>query len=336
MIWISDDAIARLGALPDMPDFTGTRYRLLNEIDRGGMGVIYAAEDAALGREVAIKVLRDGLIRHDAADRLEREAKILAALEHPGIVPVHDAGMLADGRAWYVMKRVRGARVDTIARSGLSVAEALRLFVRACEPVAFAHARGVVHRDLKPENIMVGEFGEVLVMDWGVAKLLGDECAAAVASRPPSTVTHRADPLGHAAGRSLTSDGDLIGTRGYMAPEQERGETRAISTRTDVWALGTILGELALAATAHERARIPKALTAIIAKATALDPSDRYATAAELAADIVRFGDGNRVEAHKEAPWERIGRWVRRNKVAVAVVLAYLAMRAVIFLWFGR
>ena len=118
MNWISDGALARRSGLAELPDFSGTRYRLLGEIDRGGMGVVYAAQDATLGRGVAIKVLRDGLARDGAQRRLEREATILAGLEHPGIVPVHDAGTLPDGSTFYVMKRVRGTRVDALARSG--------------------------------------------------------------------------------------------------------------------------------------------------------------------------------------------------------------------------
>ena len=115
--------MARIRALPELPGFSGTRYRLLGELDRGGMGVVYAAEDLTLGREVAIKVLRDGLARDGAEGRLERESTLMAGLEHPGIVPVHDAGTLPDGRAWYVLKIVRGARVDALAPSGLSFAE---------------------------------------------------------------------------------------------------------------------------------------------------------------------------------------------------------------------
>ena len=326
MMWLSDDAIARLGSLPEVPDFSGTRYRLVDELDRGGMGVVYAADDLVLGRSVAIKVLRGGLLRADAAERLERESKILASLEHPGIVPVHDAGTLPDGRTWYVMKRIRGSRVDDITRSNISLADSLRLFARICEPVAFAHARGIVHRDLKPENVMVGEFGEVLVMDWGVAKLLEDEEAPLDANRVD----------GNDSATRLTSDGDVIGTRGYMAPEQERGEKGAISTRTDVWALGAILDGLAEAACAREGRRVPRALRAIVGKAMATDPADRYESAAALSADVVRFADGGPVSAYKEPPWERVARWVRSNRAAVAVVLAYLVMRTILYLWLGQ
>jgi len=334
--WISDDAMARLSALPELPDFSGTRYELQGEIDRGGMGVVYAALDRTLRRGVAIKVLRDGLAPAGADRRLESEATIMAGLEHPGIVPVHDAGTLPDGRVFYVMKRVRGTRVDALARSGLSPAEVLRLFTRICEPVAFAHARGVVHRDLKPGNVMVGEFGEVVVMDWGVAKRLERPAARSDGAGAAPVRVEGAPRDRLPSGQPLTSDGDVIGTRGYMAPEQERGDTAAVGPPSDVWALGAILRELATAARGRTGAGLPRPLAAIVARATAALPADRYASAAELAADVVRFVDGEAVTAYREASWEKGVRWLRRNRAAVGVVAAYLLMRTVIYLWLGR
>ncbi len=171
---ISDRVLARLKSAAELPDLSGTRYRIVEQIGRGGMGVVYLADDAQLGRRVAIKILDDA-----------REARVLAGLEHPGIVPVHDAGVLPDGRCYYAMKLVRGARLDAVLEKMPHLPDRLRIFQKICEPVAFAHARGVVHRDLKPSNIMVGEFGEVLVMDWGAPG---------------------------------------VGTPGYMAPEQTAGE----------------------------------------------------------------------------------------------------------------
>ena len=153
---ISDRVLARLKTAAQLPDLSGTRYRLIEEIGRGGLGVVYLAEDDELGRHVAIKVLED-----------PAEARVLAGLEHPGFVPVHEAGLLPDGRSYYAMKLVRGTRLDAFLEKATHLPNRLRVFQKICEPVAFAHARGVVHRDLKPANIMVGEFGEVLVMDWG-------------------------------------------------------------------------------------------------------------------------------------------------------------------------
>jgi serine/threonine protein kinase len=179
-------------------------------------------------------------------------------------------------------------------------------------------------------------------MDWGVAKRIERPSDAEGSEEPAADrrcEAARSDegPLGPVAGGvPLTSAGDVIGTRGYMAPEQERGDTDATSPRSDVWALGVILREVATAACAPTGAAIPKPLAAIVARATAVPPADRYASAAELAADVVRFADGEAVGAYREAPWEKGLRWVRRNKAAVGVVAAYLVMRTVLYLWLGR
>lgn len=168
------------------------RYRLIEPIGRGGMGVVYRAEDTVLGREVAVKVIDCGV---------DDEARVTARLEHPGIVPVHDAGVLHDGRPFYAMKLVRGQRLDEWMKSAPSIAARLSVFTRVCEPVAFAHAHGVVHRDLKPANIMIGSFGEVLVLDWGVASQPG---AGTPGFMPPERdATPRADVF--ALGRMLQS-----------------------------------------------------------------------------------------------------------------------------------
>lgn len=271
MSWLSDDAVARLQDVVVRPDFEGTRYTIVREIARGGLGVVYEAVDKELGRHVAIKVL-------SAAGR--REAEVIAGLEHPGIVPVHDAGTLQDGRAYYVMKLIRGV---TISHKPQSLAEAVRLCIRVSEPVAFAHSRGVVHRDLKPSNVMLGEFGEVLVMDWGVA---------------------------------------VAGTRGYMAPEQERGGQA--SPPSDVYALGVMLREFV------DGQRLPIRLRAIISKATAEGPNDRYASAREFAEDLTRFLDDQPVAAYPETALDRTLRWLSRNRALVAIVLAYLVMRVLV------
>ncbi len=153
------------------------------------------------------------------------EAKILARLEHPSIVPIHDLGTAPDGAVWYVMKRIDGEGLDRAA-DPLSLPERLRLFLRICDAVSFAHAHGVIHRDLKPSNVMVGAFGEVLVMDWGIAKILGER--------------NDQSPLAVSAGQGQTGAGRRLGTPGFMAPEQERGEADSIDARTDVFALGAI------------------------------------------------------------------------------------------------
>ena len=163
---MNPDLVSRLQQIGAMPDLEGTPYRLEEEIGRGGMGIVYRALDTRLERRVALKVVPPGA----SVERIRREARVLAQLEHPGIVPVHDVGDLADGRVFYTMKLVAGAGLEAWLAAGPALADRLRVFERACEPVAFAHARGIVHRDLKPQNVMIGAFGEVLVMDWGVGE----------------------------------------------------------------------------------------------------------------------------------------------------------------------
>lgn len=208
-------AVAREAGLPDLGQ---TRYTLVRRIDRGGMGTVYLVEDRALGRTVALKVLRLPDPGGTLSARLLHEARLVGRLEHPNIVPVHDAGTLPDGRVYYVMKYVRGKRLDEWRDEEPSVPAMLRLFLRVCHAVAFAHAEGVIHRDLKPENVMVGPFGEALVVDWGIAKAIG---------RPEEGLD--------------AAQGTIIGTPSYMAPEQARGEEDRLDARTDVYALGAIL-----------------------------------------------------------------------------------------------
>jgi serine/threonine protein kinase len=161
---LSDSVLRHLRAVVDLPDLTGTRYQLEEEIGRGGLGVVYAARDTELDRRVAIKVM-------DAA--WAGEARLIARLEHPGIVPVYEAGMLPDGRAFYAMKLVAGVRADRYLAANPSLGERLRVVERVGEALAYAHSCGVLHRDLKPQNVMVGRFGEVYVMDWGVEGVAG-------------------------------------------------------------------------------------------------------------------------------------------------------------------
>ena len=306
MTRLDESALARLRAAVREPDLSGTRYRLAGVAGTGGMGTVYVVEDVELRRRVALKVL-------DIPDpgieaRLRREAEVLARLEHPGIVPVHDVGTLADGRAYYTMKWVQGDRLDRHLARAAPLAERLRLFLRIADPVAFAHARGVLHRDLKPENVMVGSFGEVMVMDWGLAKVLGDAESGPARS---------------------TGESAVLGTPGFMSPEQRAGSSAALDARTDVYSLGALL-EWMSGATA------PAPLHAICRKATAARREDRYPDVRSLAADVAGFLDGEAVSAWSEGPIRRVLRLVRRHRVAAGIVLAYLAGRALIFLWTGR
>jgi serine/threonine-protein kinase len=299
MKWLSDDKLDHL------LDVVGTRYAFVKELGRGGMGTVYLAEDKELDRLVALKVLHtpEGELRR----RMIREAQIIARLEHPGIVPVHDIGTLPDGRFFYAMKYVRGSRLDEYAAQGSSLNDRLRKFQAVCDAVAFAHAHGVIHRDLKPQNIMIGSFGEVLVMDWGIAKI-------------------REDPRQSAAYN--TSDGTVIGTRDYMSPEQARGEVE-IDERADVYSLGVVLQFLLTDQKVSKRAR------AICLTATARDPDHRYASASELSADIGRLLDAEPVFAYRENVLEKAWRWIGKNRFLVLLVLAYLVMR-IFLIFFSR
>jgi len=345
MNWLSDEAIARLQTASALPDLAGTRYRLIERVGGGGMGTVYLAEDSVLGRRVALKILDLPELRADLSARLLREAQILGRLEHPGIVPVHDAGTLADGRPFYAMKFVEGERLDMLARRIDAIPDRLRIFQRICEAVAFAHARGILHRDLKPENIMVGPFGEVLVMDWGVAKILRedrtpreDHAEGPVESSPAET-----KPL-------KTAHGTVLGTAGYMAPEQARGEIDRLDERADIYSLGAILQFLLSSkrpTAGEERLKIesaplssagsaPKAVAAISQKAMAEDRANRYASVSDLASDIAGYLDGSPVSAYPENVFHKVARWVTRYRVAIGLVLAYLIVRAFLLFWLRR
>ena len=307
---ISDAAVARLNSLL-ASDETASRYRLETRIGQGGMGDVYVGRDLLLDRDVAIKVVRPALAGSQTAERLAREARILARLEHPGIVPVHDVGRLDDGRLYCVMKLVRGDRLDAWAADHGEVHTRVEVFLRVCEAVAFAHARGIVHRDLKPANIMVGGFGEVLVLDWGVARLHGDADAGV-------------DVL--SARREETAHGTILGTPDYMAPEQARGDVDAVDERADVYALGVMLGELC--------AGVP-ALEAVSAKARARSRGDRYADVTALAAEVLQYQAGRAVGAYRERFADRAVRLFRRFRNLILLVAAYLAMR-LLLLWLFR
>jgi serine/threonine-protein kinase len=283
-----------LRTVAELPDFSHTRYRIAHEIARGGMGVVYEAEDVELRRRVAIKVLASELASEHAVEHMRDEARTIAKLEHPGIVPLHDAGLLPDGRLWYAMKLVRGRRLDEL---NAPTTDLLRVFLRICEAVSFAHANGIVHCDLKPENVMLGDFGEVLVMDWGVAR------------------------------ETSASDALISGTRGFMSPEQEQGAI--IDASTDVFALGAMLRAIL-------PSNLPRPMVAICAKASAPAKNDRYESVRVLANDISNWLDNQPVIAYRENIIERIGRWITRNRALVTIVLAYLIMRIIVIFWVHR
>ena len=327
---LSDRVVARLQAEMQLPDLSGTRYNLVRYVASGGMGSVWLAEDTVLKRRVALKVLDLAGPADDLDVRLLREALILASLEHPGMVPVHDAGTLADGRAFCCMKYVEG---QTLAQhiATLNLPDRLRVLERIAEPIDFAHADGFIHRDLKPDNVMIGAFGEVLVMDWGLAKvgvtsLEAGETEIATAVQPTQNSLR------------VTGQGSVLGTRGYMSPEQARGDIE-VDHRTDIFSLGAILtfmltgsapGELPAAS-----GSVLRPLRAICEKAMAGDPNARYQSARGMTADITHYLNGEPVSAYPEGLLERSGRVFTRHRTAVVLVAVYLIMR-VLFILFGR
>jgi len=328
---LSDSVVAKLRAEMQVPDLDGTRYSVVRQLARGGMGSVWLAEDTVLKRRVALKVLDLVAPADDLAARLLQEARILAGLEHPGIVPVHDAGTLADGRAFYCMKYIEGQTLaQHIARKGLP--DKLRLLERIAEPLDFAHARGFIHRDLKPENIMIGAFGEVLVMDWGLAKV--GATGLKLAENEIATVVR---PTQNSL--RVTGQGSVLGTPGYMSPEQARDSTTEVDHRTDIFSLGAILWFMLTGTTPGElpagTGSMPRPLRAICERAMAADPNARYQFAGEMTADIGRYLSGAPVLAYPEGLLERAGRLYTRHRTAIVLVAAYLLMR-VLFIMLER
>lgn len=339
---LDEATVDHLRRVSDLPDLSDTPYRLPEPIARGGMGTIYAAVDERLGRSVALKVLSLADPRGIHRRRMLREARIVARLEHPSNVPIHDVGVLPDGRPFYAMKLVRGDRLSVWAASERSRQDRLRLFLRICDGVSFAHIAGVIHRDLKPENIMVGPFGEVLVMDWGAAIEIG-----AQGEDGPDNGVEGADA-------EMEPDGMILGTPAYMAPELARGEPDPVGTAGDIYALAAILyvllvGRPPYAAESVAELRrmmeaappipprrllpdIPRPLEAICLKGLSATPGERYPSVDDLARDVSRFLDGAPVAAYRDNALERVLRWGGRNRYLLLLVGAYLLMRAVVFL----
>ena len=287
------------------------RYRTAAVLGVGGMGEVALCRDGIIGRDVALKRMRgDVRTRAHAYTRFVREALVQARLEHPSIVPVYDVALSDAEGPWFTMKRIRGRSLESVLREASAGASGetpsrrrlLTAFVQVCRAVDYAHQRGVVHRDLKPENVMLGEFGEVHLLDWGLAKIVGE------------TPTEQALDLG-SSDEGATLAGSLMGTPGYMAPEQARGAVDEIGPRTDVYALGAILfeiltlerlhrGDTAISvltatiagvdATRFDRPDLAPELAELCARATATATGDRRATARELADAVERFLDGDR------------------------------------------
>lgn len=328
------------------------RYRVLRELGRGGMGVVYLVHDAVLERELALKLLTSEY-DEEQAQRLAREARLTALLDHRAVIPVHDLGRLEDGRLYYTMRRITGVTLSDLLRGvqvtswgelprdpGVwSVYRLLQAFATACQAVAYAHDHGVVHRDIKPSNIMVGRFGQVYLLDWGLAKQVG------ASDEAPALPARRAASGGEAAGGDVTRAGELLGTPVFMAPEQARlgGE---VGSATDVYALGGLLymlltGEVpragstarillelaqgvAVPAPRERRPDVPTALDRVCRAALALAPEERP-SAATLAEVVEAYLEGRTLDPPRpgEAEYLRTYRPAdfRRPSLTVDVVL---------------
>ena len=287
------------GASASLPD---PGYSLGELIGRGGMGEVVVAQDQRIGREVAIKRIRSRSPSHDAIQRFLREARIQARLDHPAIVPVYEMGTDADGRPYFTMKRLTGVTLGKRLAEHAPIQPLLRAFCDVCLAIQLAHSRGVVHRDLKPSNIQLGDYGEVYVLDWGVARVLSDRTRS---THPMKAIEEGED--------ENTTAGSILGTPGYMAPEQIRGVD--VSPAADVYALGAILfeilagealhprGEAALATTLTQPQEAPALrnserpvapeLDAACFDALAEDPGKRP-TARQLGERVQKYLDGDR------------------------------------------
>ena len=363
-------------AAPDDPAHDGTgaetegqvrRYRVGPEIARGGMGAILQVRDNDLRRTLAMKVLlgADGGVGGPVAraqlERFLEEAQVTAQLDHPGVVPVHELGIGPDGGFFFTMSLVHGATLGEVfalarcGRDGWGLTRAIQTLLRVCETMAFAHAKGVVHRDLKPGNVMVGDYGQVYVMDWGLAKVQGQGHARDIRLADVDDLervsTRRSDQPGAPL---LTMDGAVLGTPCYMPPEQARGQVDEVDAQSDVYAIGAMLYELlaghppyvedgetsplSVLRRIHDDAprrltevttpSAPAELIAIAEKAMSRSKTDRYASAADLSDDLQRYLSGHVVHAHRTGPLIELQKWVRRNRVVAGTIAAALLIIA--------
>ena len=337
------------------------RYVEQGVIGQGGMGQIVLCVERNTRRQVAMKrMLPETAARPTRRARFVEEAQVTAQLEHPNIVPVHELDATADGAIYFTMKLVKGRSLADIlgaARRGEespSLGELLQIFLKVCDGVAFAHSRGVIHRDLKPSNIMVGDFGEVLVMDWGLAKIVGREDAAA----EEAVVSSRAESGGELY---HTQAGKAMGSPGYMAPEQAAGRIGEIDPRSDIYSLGAILyemlslslpvegasgqeivaktirGEIIPLARGGADCPIPRELAAVAMKCLSLSPDHRYQSVGDLQRDVNLFLEGRSVSAAPDTFTQAVAKLINRNKpVSAAIAAATVILIAVVSVAFVR
>ena len=349
----------------DIESAPKSRYTLTRVCGVGGIGEVWLAKDPQLKRDVALKRFRaDRVVDAEMQMRLIKEAQITGQLEHPNIIPVHELDQMEDGAPYYTMKLLRGQTLSQRIQeyhkrkregedTALDLHELLSTFIDVCNAVAYAGARGIVHRDLKPSNIMLGGFGEVLVLDWGLATL--------VEQTPPSDPDETMEPVTLEGSVSLmeTIEGQLIGTPAYMAPEQAAGRISLVDQRTDIYGLGAVLYALLLGTTPHRGqstgniARdtgqllkritegvtpeprnadptIPAPLNAICKQAMSRSRSDRYQCASDMAEDIRRWMADERVSAYEETRVEQLQRWFRKHRSLAQALLFGALLTAVV------
>lgn len=340
------------------------KYKIVKTLGRGGMKTVFKARDEVTGRNVAMAVIPDADRRKDDALRFIQEAKITANLEHPNIVPVHEIGVNSFGEPYFTMKLVGGEDLSFIIdklshknreyRARFSLLDRLEIFRKICDAVDFAHSRGVIHLDLKPENILVGEFGEVLVLDWGLAKVLTPLSKLA----PNQVLDFSPPPDKFMSAADSTIDGMAKGTPGYMSPEQAAGRNSIKDERTDIYTLGGILYSLltfrkpiegddlekVLIKTIRGRIlpprmktpqiSIPKALEAVAMKAMEKKPSGRYQSVTELKKDIDSFISGFATKAEGAGFFTHLFLLARRRRATATVfILLLLSCLSVLGTW---
>ncbi len=340
-----------VGSTGALPTVSQAHYKGDTEIARGGMGRIIAAEDLRLHRPVALKELIDP--HPDQIGRFEREALITARLQHPGIVPVYEAGRWPSGEPFFAMKMVSGRPLDRVIAETKTLQDRLALLPRiaaAADAMAYAHSQRVIHRDLKPGNVLIGDFGETVVIDWGLAKDLDASDSPDSGQRFPHKPAKKTPMTTSSDSPTLTVAGAVMGTPAYMAPEQARGEP--LDQRADVFALGAMLYHV-LAGVPPYNARTatdviasaalgrvvplldrekaaPADLVAIVNRAMAHEPTDRYPDAGELAEELRRFMTGQLVDAHRYTTMQKVLRFVRKHRAAVIVSALSLVLFAVL------
>lgn len=357
-----------LKRLENAPRLDTDRYRIEEEVDRGGMGAILKIHDGQLNRRLAMKVLLDReaprddyeqQLAHQILGRFLEEAQVTSQLDHPGVVPVHELGLDAQGKVFFTMRLVKGGHAGHVFRhayhreEGWTTTRALEVILKVCDTMGFAHDKGVLHRDLKPHNVMVGRFGEVYVMDWGLAKVTGQEDRHDVRIRPDGASSlsridsaRKRDSDSDEGASMMSMDGQKLGTPSYMPPEQAKSEP--LDLRADVYAIGAMMYELVTGRAPYTvpdlrkhayriledvvegppkrieglQKGVPAELVAIINKAMARDVEDRYADTLALAADLRAFLDDRAVQAYRTGALIELKLWIKRNRPLAASLLA--------------